>query len=145
MDATRSTAVMPVTDIGKRTSVTAVMPVTGKSQRSKARPADCWRTRNVFARCATCGATPELLHSPLRIRGFFCATHCRCCARPGGRMSETETARHTLLQSCAAARLGTSARLGTTQPSSHVVGNLRDRRGGMGVEKPSVSSPATVW
>jgi len=39
-------------------------------------------------------------------------------------MSETETARHTLLQSCAAARLGTSARLGTIQPSSHVVGKL---------------------
>jgi hypothetical protein len=42
-------------------------------------PRDCWRTRNVIAPCDVCGAHPEVVHVPMRGRGFRCSEHCEYC------------------------------------------------------------------
>jgi hypothetical protein len=42
-------------------------------------PADCLRTSRLAALCDTCGLTPETIHSPLNVRGFYCSAHCPVC------------------------------------------------------------------
>ena len=44
-------------------------------------PRMCLRTAHVSGPCSACGAPMEpVVHSPLRIRGLFCAACCPCCA-----------------------------------------------------------------
>jgi hypothetical protein len=60
-------------------------------------PRDCWRTRNVSAPCDVCGARREVVHVPMRGRGFRCSAHCENCGadanRPGRRRSLRGTPR----------------------------------------------------
>lgn len=41
---------------------------------------DCWRTKLISAPCQVCGARAEPIHSPLRLRGFWCEKHCPICS-----------------------------------------------------------------
>ena len=40
---------------------------------------DCRRSSTMRGQCDTCGATPAVLHTPLRVHGWFCGLHCPCC------------------------------------------------------------------
>jgi hypothetical protein len=62
MDATGSTAVMPVTDIGKGTSVTAVTPVTQNGKATKTRLSERYTAANFEA-------ARVLLENPARYGG----------------------------------------------------------------------------
>ena len=44
---------------------------------------DCRRSTTMRAQCDTCGSTPDVLHIPLRVHGWFCPAHCKACNRPG--------------------------------------------------------------
>jgi hypothetical protein len=47
-------------------------------------PQDCFRP-NVSGICDGCGQPADRLHSPLSLRGRFCATCCPACATPTNR------------------------------------------------------------
>jgi hypothetical protein len=42
-------------------------------------PRACLRSRTIRGACDTCGETPEVLHVPLRLHGWYCPEHCPCC------------------------------------------------------------------
>ena len=49
------------------------------SNNDKKTPRNCWRTRSVSASCDVCGVRPEVVHIPMRGKGFRCAAHCESC------------------------------------------------------------------
>jgi hypothetical protein len=42
-------------------------------------PLECLRSLRLRAHCDACGTTPDVLHSPLSLRGFYCPAHCPVC------------------------------------------------------------------
>ena len=48
-----------------------VLPITG--------PAACWRSGWITRVCCVCGERSEIMHSPTRLAGVFCAACCPCC------------------------------------------------------------------
>jgi len=45
-------------------------------------PRSCLRSRTLKGQCDTCGETPEVLHVPMRLHGWYCGEHCPCCNPP---------------------------------------------------------------
>jgi hypothetical protein len=45
---------------------------------------DCKRSTTMRGTCDQCGTTPDVLHIPLRVHGWFCPQHCPACNPPGG-------------------------------------------------------------
>jgi hypothetical protein len=42
-------------------------------------PQNCLRSKTIRGECTQCGETPEILHVPLRLHGWFCVAHCPAC------------------------------------------------------------------
>ena len=42
-------------------------------------PRACLRSRTILGQCDRCGETPEVLHVPMRLHGWWCSDHCPCC------------------------------------------------------------------
>jgi hypothetical protein len=45
-------------------------------------PRSCLRSVRPGACCDKCGVRPDVVHSPLHLRGFFCARCCPVCSPP---------------------------------------------------------------
>lgn len=43
---------------------------------------DCLRTKNISAPCDGCGARPEVLHMPTKLKGWYCPSCCPACVEP---------------------------------------------------------------
>src|ERR1035441_898215 len=59
-----------MTKARKRKHVGA-LPITG--------PSACWRSAWIARACCVCGDHPEVMHSPTRQAGIYCAVHCPAC------------------------------------------------------------------
>jgi fucose permease len=55
-------------------------------------PRNCLRSKTIRGVCDRCGTTPEILHLPLRLHGFFCVT---CCPTCNAIISPTRSAKAT--------------------------------------------------
>jgi hypothetical protein len=51
-----------------------------RERTEKSGPTQCMRSKRLSANCTICGQRPEVVHSPLRLRGFYCDAHCPECA-----------------------------------------------------------------
>jgi hypothetical protein len=62
----------------------------------------CFQSRQVTGKCDICDQSAELMHLPVRPRGFYCARHCPVCASP----AKTHDA--DIHSECAASQLAVS-------------------------------------
>src|SRR5262245_14305907 len=55
---------------------------------------DCLRTRRISAPCAACGERLAVMHSPIKLRGFWCGRCCPACnaQQPAGTESGAASA-----------------------------------------------------
>ena len=61
-----------------------------RERTEKTGPSMCMRSTRIAAPCWTCGAIPDVAHSPLRHRGIFCGACCIECNPHGLGVSERD-------------------------------------------------------
>jgi len=55
-----------------------------RKPRARQCPRECLRSTRLTAKCEVCSTRPAVVHSPTRVRGFYCQDHCPVCSAPPG-------------------------------------------------------------